>query len=295
MLATTGPLPSGPGWAYELDWGGVRALVDVGPEVPGGLVVTGQLGEDLTTVYPELTGLAGVVRDALLDGEVVSFVNGRPSAQALEERSAPVTYLAFDVVRLYGVDLRPRPYRERRATLERLRLDDPFWTVPPAFDDGEATMAAAREFGLDGVVAKRLDAPYQDGVRATEWVNVPFTREQDFVLGGWRWGRGERAAGIGALLLGYHDRMRLCYAGQVETGFDTEALRDLLVRLAPLRRTGSPFDDLVPAEHRHDVVWCEPKLVARVAFGGWTRRGLVRHASYQGLAEGTEPREVHRA
>ncbi|HEY9473207.1 MAG TPA: ATP-dependent DNA ligase [Mycobacteriales bacterium] len=294
MLATTGPLPSGPGWAYELDWGGVRALVDVGPEVPGGLVVTGQLGEDLTAVYPELAGLTGAVRDALLDGEIVSFVGGRPSVDALQDRSAPATYLAFDVVRLYGVDLRARPYRERRATLERLKLDSRFWTVPPAFDDGEATMAAARQFGLDGVVAKRLDSPYQDGIRAAEWVNVPFTREQEFVLGGWQWGRGERASGIGALLLGYYDRMRLCYAGQVEVGFDTDALRELLVRLAPLRRAETPFDDPVPAEHRHDVVWCEPKLVARVAFAGWTRQGLVRHPGYQCLSEGAEPREVQR-
>lgn len=292
MLATTGSLPSGPGWAYELDWGGTRALVDVGPEVPGGFTVTGILGGDLTPRVPHLAGITEVAPDMLLDGELVSFVNGRPSAR--RDRVAPATYLAFDVIRLYGVDLRPRPYRDRRATLERLDLHSPFWTVPPSFDDGEATVTAAGQFGLGGVVAKQLDSPYRDGAQAAEWVRVPFTCEREFVLGGWRWGRGERAGTLGALLLGYYERMRLRYAGQVERGFDTTALRELLVRLAPLRRTETPFDDEVPAEHRCDVVWCEPKLVARVSFTGWSPPDPVREAGYRGLCENCEPHQVHR-
>lgn len=186
MLAGPGPLPEGPGWAYELMWQGVRALLDVGPDVPDGLCVTGVDGADLTAAYPELQEFRGAVADILLDGAVVAFCDDRPSPAALARRigvqdsvraaelahATPVTYLAFDVLRLYGVDLRARPYVERRSTLERLDLSGPYWTVPPVFDDGAATLGAAGQHGLGGVVAKRLDAPYRDGERAPEWVAV---------------------------------------------------------------------------------------------------------------------------
>src|SRR5215475_1095031 len=170
MLASAGPLPTGPGWAYELKWDGVRALVDVSP---AGMRIVSRRGNEVTPAYPELAGLAQVAPDVLLDGEVVAFREGRPSFAALQTRmhvrstaaarrlaaQTPVMYLAFDVLRLYGVDLTARPYTERRATLERLGVDGPQWTVPPSFDDGPATLAAAEQHGLEGVVAKRLAAP----------------------------------------------------------------------------------------------------------------------------------------
>src|SRR3954453_7946857 len=125
MLATAGTLPTGPGWAYEFKWDGVRTLVD---SSTSGLTLTSRLGNDVTVAYPELAGLAGVAEDVLLDGEVVSLVNGRPSFSTLQNRmhvrksvearrlaaAPPVTYLAFDVLRLYGVDLTGRPFSERR-------------------------------------------------------------------------------------------------------------------------------------------------------------------------------------
>ena len=133
MLATAGPLPTGPGWAYEFKWDGVRTLADVSA---AGLTLVSRLGNDVTPAYPELAGLVGVAADVLLDGEVVAFVDGRPSFSALQSRmhvrgaaqarrlvgQLPVTYLAFDVLRLYGVDLTDRPFAERRATLERLEV-----------------------------------------------------------------------------------------------------------------------------------------------------------------------------
>lgn len=183
MLATAGLLPRGTEWAFELKWDGDRVLADV---TEGQLTLTAGGGTDVTAAYPELGTLARAVPDALLDGEVVVLLGGRPSAEALRERrrlrspaparrlarSAPVTYLVYDVLRLYGVDLQDRPYGERRATLDRLGLDSPRWAVPPAFDDGPGTVTASRENGLEGVVAKRLDSPYRPGLRSPDWVEV---------------------------------------------------------------------------------------------------------------------------
>ena len=155
MLATAGTLPTGRDWAYEFKWDGVRTLVD---SSTSGLTLTSRLGNDVTVAYPELAGLAEVADDVLLDGEVVSLVDGRPSFFALQSRmhvrkavearrlaaTAPVTYLAFDVLRLYGVDLTGRTFAERRATLERLEVAGPHWTVSPLFDDGAGHHAGRR-------------------------------------------------------------------------------------------------------------------------------------------------------
>src|SRR6266702_5010115 len=138
MLATAvTSLPRGEGWAFEFKWDGVRALIDVGE---AGVRIWSRAGNEVTTAYPELVALAGDVGDALLDGEIVAFGDdGRPSFDRLQSRmhvrsvadahrlasAAPVTFVAFDLVRRFGVDLTARPYLERRATLERWAAERP--------------------------------------------------------------------------------------------------------------------------------------------------------------------------
>lgn len=306
MLATAGPLPTGPDWAYEFKWDGVRTLVDV---TEAGLVLTSRLGNVVGTAYPELAGLAQVAADVLLDGEVVSFVDGRPSFSALQGRmhvraaaqarrlaaQAPVTYLAFDVLRLYGVDLTGRPFAERRATLERLAVAGPHWTVSPLFDDGPATAQAAAENGLEGVVAKRLSSVYRPGARTGEWVKVRFGRRQEFVVGGWEHGEGGRSGGIGSLLLGvYEPDGRFVYVGQVGTGFSAGALRQMGDRLAPTAVDRSPFAAM-PADVRgRPITWVRPEVVVEVEFAEWTPEGRLRFASFQGVRTDKEPVEVVR-
>jgi len=304
MLATTGELPTGKGWAYELKWDGVRALVEV---TEGRVSITSRNGNDVTRAYPELQGLAGVLEDAVLDGEIVAIVAGRPSFGALQNRmhvrdaasaralarTTPVTLFVFDILRLYGVDLTARPFAERRATLERLSLGGESWCVPPVFDDGPATDAAAREQGLEGVIAKRLDAPYRPGGRTGEWVKVKYLRRQEFVVAGIKPGEGGRAGRIGSLLLGaYDDAGVLRFVGHVGTGFTAAELSDLGRRLAPLARPTSPYGEPVAREHARGAQWVEPQLVVEVAYGAWTTDGRLRHPSYQGLRKDKDPREV---
>jgi bifunctional non-homologous end joining protein LigD len=311
MLASPGPLPAEPGWAYELKWDGIRALVDVSPE---GLKIISRRGNEVTAAYPELVGIAGVCPDMLLDGEVVAFREGRPSFATLQSRMhvrsaaqarrlaahTPVMFLAFDVLRLYGVDLTARPYAERRATLERLGVDGPHWTVPPVFDDGPATLAAAEQNGLEGVVAKRLAAPYRPGTRSADWVKVRRAHRQEFVVGGWEAGEGGRAGGVGALLLGYYDprgvgrQGELVYAGQVGTGFTGRTLAEMGRRLAPLTRPAPPFVAVPPDVRGRVITWVEPVLVVEVEFAEWTPDGRLRFAVYQGVRADKDPREVGR-
>jgi bifunctional non-homologous end joining protein LigD len=305
MLATAGTLPTGPGWAYEFKWDGVRTLVD---SSTSGFTLTSRLGNDVTVAYPELAGLAEVAADVLLDGEVVSLVDGRPSFSALQSRMhvrksvearrlaarAPVTYLAFDVLRLYGVELTDRSFSERRATLERLEVAGAHWTVSPLFDDGPATAQAASENGLEGVVAKRLSSLYRPGQRTSDWVKVRFSHRQEFVVGGWEHGEGGRSGGIGSLLLGVYEGAGLVYAGQVGTGFTAASLRAMEKRLRPSVMDSSPFVAMPPDVRGRPITWVRPEVVVEVEFAEWTVEGRLRFASFQGIRTDKRPEEVVR-
>ncbi|MET1073858.1 MAG: DNA polymerase ligase N-terminal domain-containing protein [Umezawaea sp.] len=186
MLPTSGPLPEDDtGWCYEFAWDGVRVLV----RVEGGRVgVTTGSGEDVTAAYPELQGVGARLgmTQAVLDGVVVAFEGGRPSAGALGRRvglsgararkaakGTPVSLLVVDVLHLEGRSTLGLGYADRRVLVEGLGLAGPAWLTPPSFPgDGGAVAAAGREQGLSGVVAKRSDSPYSPGVRSADWVVV---------------------------------------------------------------------------------------------------------------------------
>ncbi|MCW3004623.1 MAG: ligD [Conexibacter sp.] len=306
MLARSGAIPARDRWAYEIKWDGVRAVCF---SEPGRMRFVTRNGNDVTARYPELARLnrALSMHRAILDGEVVAFdAEGKPSFGALQGRmhltregqvrrlakEAPVTYVAFDLVWLDGHSLMDRPYAERRAALRDLLPDGERWQVPDHVVGGGAELlAATREQGLEGVVAKRVDSPYEPGRRTGHWVKVKNTNRQELVIGGWLPGEGRRRERIGALLVGaYEDEDgpsgRLRFAGRVGTGFTDDELDRLALLLAPLERDTSPFD-LVPRAVKipREAVWVEPQLVCEVEFVEWTRDGALRAPSYKGLRD----------
>ena len=293
MLATAvTELPSGEGWAFEFKWDGVRALLDVSEQ---GVTIRSRAGNEVTAAYPELATLAGKVGDALLDGEIVAFVDGQPSFERLQTRmhvrsaaearrlaaDTPVTFMAFDLLRRYGVDLSGRPYAERRATLERWGAERPDWTISPMFDDGAATTAAAREHGLEGVVAKRLGAPYRAGARSPDWRKLRFVRAGDFVVVGWE-ASGDRPGELSSLVLGYHSAGgMMTYAGKVGSGLSSQIATRLQSEL--VARTGCPLPQPPPRTAGRAVHWVEPRLVVEVEFASWTTEGRLRHPVFRGV------------
>jgi len=317
MLATPGPLPRDDGsWAYEFKWDGVRAVAYLGD---GELVLRSRNDRDVTTSYPEvaaaaaeLHGRAAFPEALVLDGEIVAFdESGRPSFGTLQSRmhvadpakalrlaaERPAVYLVFDVLFLDD-DLLALPYRDRRARLVDLDLAGSHLTVPPSFEDrGEDVLDAARRQGLEGVVAKRLTAPYQPGRRSRDWIKVKLLRTQEVVVVGWAPGRGRRGDGIGALLLAVPDDGALRYAGRVGTGFSDADLRHLAAVLAPLTRTTAPLTvqgtELGGATGA-GAHWVEPHLVGEVAFGEWTADHRLRHPTWRGLRPDKAPSDVVR-
>lgn len=304
MLATAGTgLPSGPGWAYEFKWDGVRALVEVSA---GTVRIHSRLGNEVTVAYPELAGLGADIDDALVDGEIVAFVDNRPSFGRLQRRMhvrsaeqaaelvavAPVSFIAFDLLRLYGVDLTARPLSERRATLERMAADYPQWTVSPSFDDGPATAEAARAHGLEGVVAKRLTSRYRFGTRTGDWVKVKFVQRGEFVVVGWEADATDGSATLSSLLLGYYDGDELRFAGKVGSGLSGRASAQLTRQLVP--RASAPLAPVPPPSPGRVATWVEPEVVVDVAYSHWAEDGRLRHPVFMGIRTDKDPREVVR-
>ncbi|KJK34139.1 DNA ligase, partial [Lentzea aerocolonigenes] len=210
-------------------------------------------------------------------------------------RQYPITLLLFDLLHLDGRSTLQLPFRQRRELLRELELKGPNWLTPPSYDaDGAAVLAASREQGLEGVVAKRLDAVYQPGVRSPVWRKITDLMAQEVVIGGWRPGEGKRAGVVGALLLGIPQDGGLAFAGSVGTGFNDAELAVLTPRLKALARKRSPFVTEMPRERSKGALWVEPELVAEVVFRQWTPDGRMRFPAWRGLRPDKSPGEVRR-
>jgi bifunctional non-homologous end joining protein LigD len=298
--------PTGSGWAWELKWDGVRAL----GYVDGGRVrLFSRRGNEVTHRYPELRKLGEVLGslDVVLDGEIVAFDDsGRPSFEHLQSRmhvesesairrltqQVPVVYVLFDLLWADGHSLLELPYEQRRARLADLQLTGPSWQTPPnEVGDGAATIDVSKRFGLEGVMAKRLDAPYEPGKRSQAWVKVKNALRQEFVVGGWQPGEGGRAGSIGSLLVGYYDEGVLHYAGKVGSGLSGASIAELERLFERCGRDTSPFEaGRVPK----GVHFVEPVLVVEVRFTEWTSAGNIRQPTFLGVRPDKDPREVVR-
>ncbi|MBA2684473.1 MAG: DNA ligase D [Gemmatimonadaceae bacterium] len=312
MLASVGTdIPDGSDWTFEPKYDGIRVLAYATPDAAR--LVT-RNGKDKTAQFP---GIAEAVRKVasrgrraiVLDGEVVALHDGAPARfQELQQRmhvkdaraiagyetSAPVALMAFDILLDGDSVLVHEPWTKRRAHLEKrlakhaskeLRLTE------SDIDDGREMLARARADGWEGIIAKRVDAPYQPGARSRDWLKLKLEFRQEFVVGGWTEPRNTRQH-IGALLLGYYDHGRLIYAGNMGGGFDNAGLAEMYDALAPSERKSSPFEET--PRPREPVHWVTPKVVVEVKFNEWTTDGKLRQPIYVGTRDDKDPRTVKR-
>ncbi len=245
--------------------------------------------------FPELASAIGrlPVDNVTIDGEIVAY-DGERTSFALLQRGEPGTrpvFCAFDLLHLLGRDTTGLPLADRLALLSQTLDGAPENLVGVAAEEGhpEPLLQRACAGGWEGVVAKRLDAPYRSG-RSGAWRKLKCSASQELVVGGWTDPTGTRT-GFGALLVGYHDEEGFRYAGKVGTGFDQATLRDLAARLQRIGRADSPFSDRVRVKGAH---WVEPRLVVAVAFTEWTGDGRLRHPAFQGLRTDKSAASVRR-
>ena len=290
------------GWIFELKLDGFRFLAS---REDGEGKLTTRNGNDLTAAFPEIARSLTALPfdDLVLDGElVVPDDAGRPSFQRLQERARftratdiaraaveqPASLFLFDLIGVEGYDVRGLPLVERKRLLRRvvpevgaLRYLEHFETT------GEAVYEQVTKMGLEGVVAKKADAPYRAG-RSPNWLKIRAERSDDFVVVGFTRPKGSRT-GFGALHLGVYDRGALVYAGRVGTGFDTAQLQEYAAALESARQPKPAFKGAGPAGVDH--AWVEPRLVAEVRYLEWTDDGQLRQPVFLRFRTDKRPAE----
>lgn len=295
-------VPAGDEWVHEIKYDGYRALCHL---KDGEARLITRQGNDWTDRFAPVARAAETLaaRQAVLDGEVVVLeANGTSSFQALqnalsEDRGQDLVYFVFDLLYLDGYDLRPAPLAARKEALARLLEGQAGSSGTVRFGDhveagGEDFYHQACTFGLEGIVSKRLDLPYRAG-RSKDWLKVKCLKRQEFVIVGYTDPEGARA-GFGALLLAVHDGKDFVYAGKVGTGYTERTLLDLRRRLDKLTVDKPAFKNPPRGAEARRSHWVKPQLVAEVAFGEWTREGILRHSAFQGLREDKKPADVVR-
>lgn len=245
-----------------------------------------------------------------LYGEIVVYeANGSTSLQRLQNAmdksvAKQVQFVAFDIPFWNGKDLRDYPFMERAKALQAVlgQLPDNAAIMRSTVAevatgaDAASLLAQACERQSEGLIGKRIDAPYRAG-RTGTWIKLKCRSRQEFVVGGWTNLGGSRS-GFGALLVGLREGAKLRYAGRVGTGFSGDTLDMLMKRLVPLATDHMPFrekptlSDRWGGNSKPTMHWVRPELVVEVEYTTITDGGILRQASFQGVREDKPTRKV---
>jgi bifunctional non-homologous end joining protein LigD len=280
-------LPVGARWQYEIKLDGWRGQLHLRN---GAAKIFSRNGNDLTAQCASIVAAAGAMQatSAVLDGEiVVQDSRGVPDFLALRSAMSRgqnrLLFYAFDLMHLDGYDLRAASLADRRGVLAQLLAGAPGGRIlmsetidiaePP-----ELLFRHACELGMEGIVAKRADAPYRSG-RVRSWVKVKCIRHLALPIIGYVPSKGNT---IAAIRLGRPEGGALVYAGKAGTGFTVKSAQSVRERLAPLHRKTPP---LATPLKRPDTIWVEPNVIADIAFTELTEDGMLRQASFKGLKE----------
>jgi bifunctional non-homologous end joining protein LigD len=280
--------PTGDGWVYEIKTDGYRAQVHIRN---GRVTIYSRSGYDWTSQFAPLAKAASKlkVRDAIVDGEAtVLGSTGLPDFQALRrelgnQHSSRLLFHAFDLLYLNGRDLRPVPLLQRKHALKSMLQDAPSALVYVDFldADGSSVFEHACRMGLEGIVAKRVDAPYRSG-RQDSWIKLKCTKSDTFPIVAFVEKLGARPRKIASLYVGRWEGDRLIYAGKARSGYTELAAREVRERLDPLIRKTSPLS--VPVK-KPKATWVEPVVKAEIEYSAVTDDGLLRAAVFKGLRD----------
>ena len=294
-------LPDGGLWSYEAKLDGYRCLA---AKRSGGVVLWSRRGNGFTARFPEIArACEKLPPETLIDGEVIAIDgNGQVSFNALQHSrsGAHLQFYAFDILVHRGRNVLRLPLESRRELLAEALAKVEYPALHSTAFDAKPTdlVRAAKELELEGIIAKRKGSCYEPGRRSGAWLKYKINRSQEFVIGGYTPGNP-----FDALIVGCYAGRNLKFVAKVRNGFVPRLRREVFQRFAGLEIEKCPFSNLpekrrtiwaLTAEEMKECRWLKPRLVAQIEFTEWTPDAHLRHASFAGLRDDKEARQIRR-
>ncbi len=285
-------------WFFEVKWDGFRAIA----YVEESFSIKSRNEKELKDTFPELQELKKLAKNIVVDGEIIVMREGKPDFQSLLERGKavsegeiqrqenrlPAVYIVFDILEKEGKSLTKLSLMERKTILkESLREGSNVLLCDFIEEKGETYFQLVLEKGLEGVVAKKKDSQYEEGLRTGSWLKIKKLKTCDCVIFGYTKGNENRGATFGALLLGVYDNGKPVYLGKVGTGFTQQMIKFLVDKFEKIKTDTAPFKP----EAGDSVTWLEPKLVCEVAYQVLTRDIRLRMARFKRLRDDKSPEQ----